>query len=458
MQSQHAAYNCRTTFAALVLLCSLRAQAQVVFNVDSTLDEVDSNINDGICQTAAGTCTLRAAIMQANPLSGVGATIVLPAGNFLLSRDSGLGNEDSWGDLDLEPPPVLGAGSPSITIRGASATLTTIDASRRFRVLQVKPGREAAISDLTIRGGFSPTQQGGGIFNSGFLTIMRSRITDNEGLVGGAVYNDRVLFVLDSTISRNRAEFGGGLLNDSIMTIDRSTVAENIASEFKIDFGGGGVYSNGQTTIRNSLISNNSARSNGGGISYNSAFQSTLTNTTVAGNLANTNGGGVYVALGTVNLNNVSVISNDADHDRDQAGGIGGGVFVVPGAVLGLRNSLIAENTVLGFFDDDCKGVLTGYGRNMLRTTQGCSSNLAALSLITGASVGPLQNNGGPTLTHALLAGSQAIDASLTSDPCQDQNGLLSTDQRGLPRVVGVRCDIGAFEYALDPIFNSGFE
>ena len=454
MQSPHAILNFRGMFAAIALLCSFSAHAQLTYTVNSTLDEVDSNIKDGICQTAAGTCTLRAAVMQANRVPGGGATIILPASPtpFGLTRVSGVGDEDSWGDLDFSTPDV---GNPIITVRGAGAGLTTIDANQIDRVLQVKPSRTASISDVTVRGGLLGSGLGGaGIYNAGSLTLSRVVITNNTHVaLGGGILNEGTLAVFDSTIIGNRADVGAGICTFSggSTTVDRSMIAQNAARR------GGGLFSSGPTVIRSSLITNNSAQ-DGAGIFLGSSTLSFLTNTTVSGNFANTNGGGIYVILGTVNLNNVSVINNDADHDRDQVGGIGGGVFVVPGAVLGLRNSLIADNTVLGFFDDDCNGVLTGYGRNMLRTTQGCSSNLAALSLITGASVGPLQNNGGPTLTHALLAGSQAIDASLTSDPCQDQNGLLSTDQRGSPRVVGVRCDIGAFEYALDPIFNSGFE
>lgn len=84
----------------------------------------------------------------------------------------------------------------------------------------------------------------------------------------------------------------------------------------------------------------------------------------------------------------------------------------------------------------------------------------AAWDLVAGNSVGPLQNNGGPTLPHALLAGSDAIDTT-TAQGCRDQNGtLLPTDQRSAPRVAGMRCDVGAFEFGAvaDRIFRNGFE
>ena len=93
--------NMREILTASLLLCSFSAHAQLICNVNSNADEVDSNLNDGICQTAAATCTLRAAVMQANPALGLGVTIVLPVGLFVLTRDTGFGNEDSFGDLDV---------------------------------------------------------------------------------------------------------------------------------------------------------------------------------------------------------------------------------------------------------------------------------------------------------------------------------------------------------------------
>lgn len=450
----------RKVWPALLMLCSLSAQAQLVFNVNSTLDQVDIDLSDGICQTAAGTCTLRAAVMQANRVPGAGAMIFLPASAtpYGLTRLSGFGDEDSWGDLDLSTPAV---GTPVITIRGAGASLTIIDANQIDRVLDVKGSRTATISDVTIRGGLLASNSslgGAGIHNAGSLTLMRVVITNNKYFnfsQGGGILTTGTLAVFDSTIIGNQADFGAGIWNGGFITIDRSTIAENAARL------GGGLFLGGPSTIRNSLIINNSASEIGGGILVDNSPLNYLINTTISGNLSDTNGGGIYVFNGTLNIYSASVINNDADHDRDQNGGIGGGIFVKPGAVLALRNSLIANNTVLGFFDDDCKGVLTGYGRNMVSSTDGCSSNLGALSLVTGSSIGPLQNNGGPTRTHALLAGSQAIDASLAASPCQDQNAqILPTDQRGAPRVFGVRCDVGAYEFGsvLDLLFRDGFQ
>ncbi len=84
----------------------------------------------------------------------------------------------------------------------------------------------------------------------------------------------------------------------------------------------------------------------------------------------------------------------------------------------------------------------------------------AAWDFIAGNSVGPLQDNGGPALTHALLAGSEAIDAT-TAQGCIGEGGIpLPTDLRGAPSIAGLRCDVGAFEFGAvsDRIFGNGFE
>jgi hypothetical protein len=93
---------------------------------------------------------------------------------------------------------------------------------------------------------------------------------------------------------------------------------------------------------------------------------------------------------------------------------------------------------------------LEAYGWNLFGDVSACSlPNSGNWGYGTLTTVGPLQDNGGPTWTHALLAGSEAIDTTFDNLGCVDETGsLLTTDQRGAPRVVGVRCDVGAFEYS----------
>lgn len=125
-----------TALPGAALLVPVPARAQPVFLVDSVLDQIDDDINDGVCHTGANTCTLRAAIMQANRATGVGATIVLPAGSYVLTRPQTASDDDTSGDLNLATPI---SGAPLITIAGAGASMTIIDANQIDGVFRVEP-------------------------------------------------------------------------------------------------------------------------------------------------------------------------------------------------------------------------------------------------------------------------------------------------------------------------------
>jgi hypothetical protein len=148
-----------------------------------------------------------------------------------------------------------------------------------------------------------------------------------------------------------------------------------------------------------------------------------------------------------VALYNTTIIDNDADHDRDQ---LGGGVYAGAGARFIVVNTLIARNTILDSPQyDDCNGTLEAYRKNHLSEMTGCDiPNALNVGYAMLSAIGLLKNNGGPTQTYALLPGSVAIDGTLDNLGCVDENGVqLTTDQRGYTRPVGVRCDVGAFEY-----------
>ncbi len=134
----------------------------VTFTVNSLLDQPDDLTIPGTCHTTANTCTLRAAVMQANRTSGLGATILIPAGTYTLTIPAAGADGEENGDLNLTTP---GSGSPVITITGAGAGVTIIDANHLDRVFHVHPDRGAAISDVTIRNGYlaGVNPDGGGI-------------------------------------------------------------------------------------------------------------------------------------------------------------------------------------------------------------------------------------------------------------------------------------------------------
>jgi hypothetical protein len=297
-----------------------------------------------------------------------------------------------------------------------------------------------ALDSLVITKGFSLNGSGGGVRNiSGNLAIIRSVITANTGWNGGGLFNlAGTVTITKSTISGNTSvngnSFGGGgILNfdpPSTLILRESTVSGNFAT-------GSGAFGNW-----------------GGGI-YNLGTL-TITNSSIVANAANGWGGGIYnTATGIANVFNSTIAYNGANQDDDANGGQAGGV--VNYGVFAIRNTLIAANNIEGIpLYDDCAGTINSYGRNLIRALDTTNVGTCTINSVTGswtqlnaiALLSGLQNNGGPTLTVALLPGSSAIDGADPVQGCIDASGVIPADQRGVLRSQGVRCDVGAFEYA----------
>ncbi|HXV61070.1 MAG TPA: choice-of-anchor Q domain-containing protein [Vicinamibacteria bacterium] len=286
---------------------------------------------------------------------------------------------------------------------------------------------------------------GGGIANAAILTLTSSTVSGNTATTrGGGILNGYFgyygagLYVYDSLVSDNTATYaGGGIYNiASNLTVTRTTVSENAAL-----YAGGGIGTYGGTVVvTDSTISGNSVTPNpidvalGGGLSARgSAGTATLTNTTVSGNTAvdpldyslRGFGGGIFNGI-SMTLTNTTVSGNTAS--PSSAGPDGGGIFNGYSAPLSLINSLFA-NTMGG----NCGGDPVTDGGNNFATDMTCGTIPDTLTGLDPV----LKDNGGPTMTHEILAGSNAIDAA---GPCG-----LPEDQRGAGRVGD--CDSGAFEF-----------
>lgn len=450
----------RAALLGLVLSVAPAARADILFAVDTVADLIDDDTDDGVCHTSANTCSLRAAIMQANHLLAAEiSNIRLPAGTYTLTRPvNGSDGEDN-GDVNLTVPNTAGQ---YIAIYGAGAESTIIDGNHLDRVFSIDAGRVAAISDVTIRNGLPPVAAGGAILNRGSLLVADCVIEDNASAAdGGGIYNENLLNIFDSTIGSNSAQVnGGGIYSSGTLLIGNSTIRANHAHHFSE--GGGGMYVSGPTTLRGSSLYLNTAN-NGAGIL--NVGQLTVVNSTVSYNRADTNGGGIY-NFGGAFVYNATVVGNDADYD-DNGDGDGGGVY--SDATSGNRflavNTLVSSNTRRdGLIYSDCAGTLEVYGMNLFGDTAGCSfsgNGASAIGLVSRGTIDGLEDNGGPTWTHALLAGSEAIDNTIDGLGCVDETGAtLAIDQRGAPRIAGARCDVGAFEFGaiVDGIFADDFE
>jgi len=509
------------SIACNALLVATGTAAQVVFNVNTTDDGADADVADGTCQIAPpappGTCTLRAAVMQANRMSNAGAEIRLSAGTYNLTIPASIADGEENGDLNLIVP--VGYAPGPTTITGAGAATTIIDAHGIDRVLHIDAARIVTVTGISFINGLLASGSsfgggvynqgqltltdcifshnavsygnGGGIFNQGYLAATRVWFEDNSAQsYGGGIYNLSQLELSQCTVAGNKAIKGAGIYNASdyypYSQVDWTEISGNTATS-----SGGGVvnaYSSSRLNITRSLISNNTApgaggiqnagtlyvsgstltsntaTATGGGAIANSAALFAI-DSTISGNSANGDGGGIDNVSGTANVYSTTIVFNVADYQNNAAGGAGG-IYNkdASGAVFNLRNTLVAGNSVSGYpVYDECAGTLHSFGRNLIGA--GADSVFCSITAESGSSwgylnsyylIGSLQNNGGPTSTHALLPGSNAIDGAVI---CTDQNGTtIPTDQRGFPRAVGATCDIGAYESDPGRIYTNGFE
>jgi len=231
-------------------------------------------------------------------------------------------------------------------------------------------------------------------------------------------------------------ENGGGILNRGVFTLTNSTVSGNKAGGV-----GGGIHSDGLLTVTNSTVSGNSA-ANGGGIHVGSEIavgSASLYNSTVSENVAeNGFGGGVRVWRGTLALTSTTVSGN--------IGTTGSAI-----SLQALESTATLTNSLVDGQCFDLQPGVTSLGHNIESPGNSCGFDQGTDQVNVRAqdlNLGALQQNGGPTETHALQSGSVAID-DVPQAECLDADGEASTtDQRGEPRpeAVASLCDVGAFE------------
>jgi len=338
----------------------------------------------------------------------------------------------------------------------------------------------SAVGTLTIDGtailinranGNDADQGGGGLFNDGgTLTVhnalIRGNIVDGTSGSGGGILNNQgTLAVYDSTIAGNQSNRAGGGIEDNagvmshlervrllknstgaapgnggalhitgagtVEVID-STIAENSATAE-----GGGLWNSavGTLTVTGTTLNNNTttassndgeAATQGGGALFNDGGTLTIGNSTLVGNSAsNRNGGGLLNAAGNTTVVNVTIAQN-ADS----------GITAATGTVT-------LANTLVAFHDIDCVGAIATNGTPNLDSDGSCNASITADPML-----GMPANNGGPSATLALLAGSAAIDAGDNASCAATP--IMGVDQRGVSRPQGVACDLGAYEAVAD--------
>ncbi len=384
----------RLTSASLLAVAGVLAWAASAsaasFTVNSPTDAVDATPGDGHCVAtapAAGKCTLRAAIQEADAHPDHD-TVTLPAGHYVLSIPGANEDAAATGDLDL---------TNAITIAGAGARTTKIDANGIDRVFEVLAGVTASIRGVTITGGSAASGDGGGITDAGTLTVTDSSISRNSlGPKGGD---------------------GGGVAtpSGSSLTLVRSLVFNNLA------YNGGGIENGGALSVVDSTIADNHAgdstpgdNGDGGGLDWGNPAHTSVSYSTIVG--------------------------NDCWNGSGCGAGINGQADVSNSILAGNTESQAAGPSVPGSCGNGAAHVVD-QGHNVDDVDTNCNLTDPTSQPNVKPKLGPLANNGGPTDSFAVLLGSPAINKG-------DIAACFATDQRGLARPRGGACDIGAFEFA----------
>ena len=343
---------------------------------------------------------------------------------------------------------------------------------------------------------------GGGIYNLGQLTLVRSTVSNNvaagNNAKGGGIRCANGSLTLDrSLVAFNSAEpnpdisvdspHGGGIDRDTLcdsLLITDSIISGNHSRDY-----GGGIASVGTIRIVRSLIINNTTDGEGGGVnaSLNDTSRMEIVNSSIDSNDAGDGGGGIQVETNdnsaVVLIRNSTIVGNAANTQVGDRFGIDGGGIrlyaVFEFNTVKLQNTVIAGNSVQGLgVGPDCSGAMQSFGYNLIGNTSDCnlsgfgpddftnvSAGLAAASNNGGLVVGASNGLTAGMLTRAPLSNSMLIDAGDPSG-CRDaDDSVLATDQIGRTRALDgpdvdivATCDIGAVEFAADPIFADDFE
>ena len=301
----------------------------------------------------------------------------------------------------------------SLNLIGSGARTTILDGGGVQRVINISTGN-VTLSGLTVRNGAATPEYGGiggGIYNAGNLFISASMITGNVASAvcppsscmggGGGIYNSGKLTISMSTVAANTAEPG--------CVYNQHAVCVSTAD-------GGGILNRGTIILSNNTITANTAQHVANGAAFHNV-----------GGIAN---------IGKATISNSTISGNTPN-----------GIASNVGFSVTIQNTIVSNNG-----GANCSSVMVSNGYNL--SSDG-TCNLSGPGDLNNHDplLGPLQNNGGPTETMALLPGSTAIDAGNPSG-CTDGNGhLLTTDQRGMPRPDkedSVGCDMGAYESQTD--------
>jgi len=387
----------------------------------------------------SGNCSLRGAIIAANA-SGGSDVILLPEGDYTLTIPGADGatpaaNDASKGDLDI-------IATSNITIVGDGPEKTIIDGNGDItsdRVFAIAPGAILQVGGATIKGGkagvgFEGHAHGGGIHNHGSLIMQNVVVSDNRVVVdnwgGGGITNAGAPSVASTSLTN--------------VTVMHNQALTNTGT-------GGGIENLGTLQLQNSTIAENQARAGGGIFNQGANAAAGLTNVTISTNTVDITGANTGLGGGLFNSASKTLVLNQVTLAFNEAQGAGGNfaALTIPATSTSTAKNTIFAQGVGGGIPQDC--VIQANAFKSLGFNLSTDDTCALTDLFDRAGrdpqLGILKDNGGPTFTHRLRPGSEAIDG------CNPVAGEFEpTDQRGEMRPKDgdgdgdERCDIGAFE------------
>ncbi|HET7012248.1 MAG TPA: choice-of-anchor Q domain-containing protein, partial [Anaerolineales bacterium] len=407
----------RWLFLSMAILISLAfgpSPQSATFTVESNLDEVDALPGDGVCASASGACTLRAAVMETNALAG-DDHIVVPPGLYPLTIEGPSEDGSATGDLDI---------LDNLSISGSGMDMGADGSYLNDRGLHVHPLVTLNLSGISLWYADAGTEvNGGGLLNEGTVSMVETSFQFNRARQGAGILNLGQMTILRSVVGYNTAaESAGGIRNEGTLTIDQSTIANNEL----LSGPAGGIDNFGSLILRNSTVSQNRARNTVAGILNHSSAALTINNTTVNFNLVDPDGSGLPAT---------------------------GGVFNEDGGLTQISNSMVAINEDNWELPSaDCYGTIVSGGYNLFGTLADCTLTGDTTGNLVGVDpLLPMLPTVDPAMTwgYPPLPGSPAINAGNPAPPGSSETACEVLDQRGYLRPIGVACDIGAYESEL---------
>ena len=317
---------------------------------------------------------------------------------------------------------------------------------------------------------------GGAIYSAGYTSILGNSVVSggharaNSGIAkGGGIYAKGGITIKYGSVFNNSATTasgtitrGGGIYSGQDLTAKYANIGDNKVSGGSSGLNvGGGAWITGNTTMTASTVYNNQADAAAAMLLGRNTGTTGIYSSTIANNTAVASnskyGGGVYLG-NTSTINNCTITGNTEKNSSDKK--YGAGLLIKDGVSLDMSSTIVSGNFLIDSSSNSLNSDIRGNSTTPATITG--DHNLVGVAKYASTpgdtisdgdpQLGPLQNNGGFTLTTAVLPGSPAIDAGTANGNTTDQRGT------GFQRVIGAAADIGAFELGGVRIFANGFD